>query len=110
MAEIIEFPDNIIGKEDHEKLESYGAHEISLGRATRYHWEKDDNGDPHFELYRGGANEEFVFSIGRDRKKDVFEARDNKRIVIVSGTLESVMAALDQKLMREHGEETDSPA
>ena len=109
MAEIIGLPENIIGKEDHEALESYGGHEISRGRATRFHWDKDEDGSPVFQIFRGGADEELVVTIRRDREKDEFQAITPQGKQIVSGTLEHVMAVLDEKLAREHGEETGGP-
>ena len=50
MTEIIKLPENFIGKEDREKMESFGGHEISHGRATRWHWGEDADGDDVFEI------------------------------------------------------------
>lgn len=109
MAEIIELPPNIIGKDDHKAIESFGGHEISHGRATRFHWDHANNDDPIFELYRGGADEELVVTIRRSRQKDEFQAADPQGEMIVSGSLDHVMAVLDEKLSREH-DESDTPA
>jgi hypothetical protein len=51
MTEIITLPDNFIGKEDREKLESFAAHTIAHGRATRLQWDKDTDGGDIFEIY-----------------------------------------------------------
>lgn len=108
MAEIINLPENIIGKEDHERLESFGAHEISHGRATRFHWDKNESHDPVFELYRGGPKEELAVRIHRDMAQDLFVAEDKNGETIVTGSLDHVMAVLDKRFTREH--DTDNPA
>lgn len=104
MADIIRLPDNFIGKEDHERLESFGAHMIAHGRATRWHWDKDTDGDDVFEIYRGGADEVLIVRINRDREKDTFRAEDAAGHAIASGALDHVMAIVDQKLALDHGE------
>jgi hypothetical protein len=108
MADIIELPDNLIGIEDKESIESFGGHEISHGRATRFHWDKNENKDPVFELYRGGANEKLVIVISRERKNHKFQAVDKNGKMIVSGALDHVMKILDQKLTNEH-DESETP-
>lgn len=107
---IIELPGNLIGLEDRKKLESYGGHEISHGRATRFHWGQDAHGDPVFEIYRGGAHEKLASRIGRHRTSDEFYAHTAAGVAIVSGTLDHVMAVLDKKLARDHGETGGTPA
>ncbi|MGA9573939.1 MAG: hypothetical protein WBS20_08340 [Lysobacterales bacterium] len=109
MNKTIKLPDNLIGKEDREKLESFGGHTIARGRATRWHWSEDANDDV-FEIYRGGANEVLASRIRRDRKMDVFYAHDAVGNPIGSGELEHVMAALEQYFIRLHGETPDTPA
>ena len=104
MADIVELPKNLIGLEDQESLEVYGGHHISRGRATRFHWDKDKYGDPVFELYRGGANEELITRISRDRERDVFLAENARGQLLIAGTLDHVMAVLERKLAREHDE------
>ena len=110
MAEIIKLPGNYIGKEDREKLESFGGHTISHGRATRWHWGEDADGDDVFEIYRGGEDETLVTRIGRDREMDAFCAHDAAGNLVVSGALEHVMAELDRYFVRIHGELPDTPA
>ena len=102
MAEISKLPENLIGKEDQARLESYGGHELALGRATRFHWARNEQGSPLFEIYRGGQEESLAVRIGRDRNRDEFWAEDPIGKLIVSGTLEHVMATLDKMLAREH--------
>ena len=109
MAEIIELPENIIGKEDHEKLESFGGHEISHGRATRYHWSEDNEGSPVFEIFRGGADEELVVRISRSREKHEYLVHDKNGRIVTEGTLDHIMAGLDNKLAIEHGEQPPIP-
>ena len=104
MAKIINLPDNFIGKEDREKLESFGGHEIAHGRATRWHWSKNANGDDVFEIYRGGANEELLVRISRDRKQDIFCVENSAGKRISSGTLDHIMAELDRFFAQIHGE------
>ena len=110
MTEIIKIADNFIGKEDREKLESFGGHTIALGRATRWHWEKDANKDDVFEIYIGGADEELAALVKRARKKDLFLGFDGDDNPIVSGTLEHVMAELDHYFQRLHYRSPDSSA
>lgn len=104
MDKITALPDNIINKEDRIKLESFGGHEIARGRATRFAWESTQDGSPVFSLYRGGAKEEHVFCISHNRTEDRFEAHDDQQGVVVHGTLSYVMAVLDQRMARDHGE------
>jgi hypothetical protein len=110
MAKIITLPDNLIGEDDREKIESFGGHTIAHGRATRWHWGKNDNGDDVFEFYRGGADEVLAARIYRDRKQDVFCAQDGSEKMITSGALEHVLAELDKYFARLHGEVPDTPA
>ena len=104
MAKIINLPDNFIGKEDREKLESFGGHEIGHGRATRWHWDKNANGDDIFEIYRGGPNEELVAQISRDRKQDIFYVKNASGKQVSAGTLDHIMAELDRFFAQMHGE------
>ena len=104
MGKLIELPDNLIGIEDQESLEAFGAHEISHGRATRFHWDYNNNDDPVFELYRGGADEVLTLKITRDRKKDEFQATTKGGDTIINGTLDEVMIKLDKKLKYERDE------
>ncbi|MFC7048342.1 hypothetical protein [Emcibacter nanhaiensis] len=104
MADIIKLPDNLISNDDRQKLESYGAHEIARGRATRFHWTESEQGDPLFEIYRGGAVEELVLQIGRHREQDEYYALDPSGQDLTSGSLDHVMAQLDRKLAWDHGE------
>jgi hypothetical protein len=97
MAQVIQLPDNFIGKADREKLESFGAHVIVHGRGTRWHWTKDVGGGDIFEIYRGGATETLIARIRRDRSRDLFRAEDASGGLIVAGTLEHVMAVLDRQ-------------
>jgi len=108
MSEIINLADNIISKEDHEQLASFGGHLIAHGRATRWHWGKADNGDDIFEIYRGGAEEELVIRISRNRKMDAFYAHDAMGKVVAAGVLDHVMAELERYFMLLHGESPDT--
>ena len=110
MADIIQIPDNFIGLHDREKLESFGGHSIAHGRATRWHWGQDEEGDSVFEIYRGGADELFSARINRDRKLDAFCAHDERDRLIASGELDHVLAELELYLMKLHGELPDAPA
>ena len=110
MTDIIKLADNFIGKEDRDKLESFGGHTIALGRATRWHWNKDKNNNDLFEFYMGGANEELAAYVKRDRKKDMFIAQDGSEKTIVSGSLEHVMAELDKYFQRLHSSPPDTSA
>lgn len=102
MSKVIQLPDNPIGRADRDRLESFGGHCIALGRATRWHWGQDAEGDPVFEIYRGGANAQLVASISRDRARDVFRVQDDMGGRHASGGLEYVLAVLDAYLARLH--------
>jgi hypothetical protein len=110
MTEIINLPNNFIGKEDCEKLESFGGHTIAHGRATYWHWAKDAEGNDVFEIYRGGEHETLTARISRDRQLDAFRACDATGGFIASGALERVFAELEVYFTRLHGEEPDVPA
>lgn len=89
---IVNLPDHFIGREDEQKLESYGAHLIGHGYATRYHWKKENSIIVAFEVYRGGADEAFLFAIRRNQEGDYFYLEDAGGIRAGRGTLQHVMA------------------
>ena len=95
-------------KQDHIALESFGGREISLARATRFHWSENKDGDPVFQLYKGGPNEYLSLYIERDRKNDVFIAMSGKDEELAQGSLDHVMAVIDKALAIQHGEDTPS--
>jgi hypothetical protein len=109
MTEIITLPDNFIGKEDREKLESFAAHTIAHGRATHWQWDKDADGGDSFEIYPVGADNRLTVRISRNRELDRFCARDTAQS-IASGALEHVFAELELYLVRLHGEGPDTYA
>jgi len=110
MTKIIKLPDNFIGREDREKLESFAGHTIARGRATRWHWGKDADGDDIFEIYPGRADNTLAVSISRNRELDAYHVRDAVGQTITSGTLEHVFAELEAYFVRVHGEGPDTPA
>jgi hypothetical protein len=110
MSDIIKLPDNLIGIEDRQRLESFGGHTIAHGRATRWHWGKDPDGDAVFEVYRGGAKQRLAVRIRRDRAQDSFCAQDADGNPIATGALDHVMAELEEYLIRLHGSPADTPA
>lgn len=97
---------NLIGTTDREILESYGKHAIVHGWATRFAWDEED-GDPRFDIFRGGVNEELALRIGRHRESDEFFAQDAAGQQIVAGTLDHVMAEMDAWL---NGEPKSGPS
>lgn len=104
MSEIINLAENIISKKNRAQLASFGGHTIAHGRATRWHWNKTDNGDDVFEIFRGGADEVLTICINRDRKTDAFYAHDAMGNMVASGELDHVMAELEQYFIQLHGE------
>lgn len=104
MSKVIGLPENFVSLEDRKRLESYGGHQIARGRATRFDWSKDADGNPVFDIYRGGAHEELVTRIRHARRQCAFQAENNLRETIASGTLNHVMAVLEDKFRHEHGE------
>jgi hypothetical protein len=104
MSKTIKLPENFFGKEDRKKLESFGGHSIALGRATRWHWARDSDGDDVFEIFSGGSDEVLIARILRDREQDAFCAFDATQTLITSGSLEHVFAGLESHLARLHGE------
>lgn len=104
MAEIIELPNNFFGKEDRERMESFGGHEIAHGRATRWHWAKDKDNDDIFQLYAGGADEYLLLTLSRDRQQDAYCAHDGEGQHLVSGSMDHVLAQVDEFLANVHGE------
>ena len=97
MAQVIRMPDNFISKADREKLESFGAHVIVHGRATRWHWAKDVGGGDIFEIYKAGRKGTPIVRIRRDRTRDVFCAEDASGGLVAAGTLAHVMAVLESQ-------------
>lgn len=95
--DVIRLADNLIGLADRKSLESYGAHVITHGWATRFGWGAED-GDPRFDIFRGGAKEHLALRIGRHRSTDEFFAVDTGGQIVVSGALDHVMAELDNWL------------
>lgn len=110
MTDIIELPNNFIGIDDKVKLESFGGHTIAHGRATRWHWDKNANNDDQFEIYCGGKHEILAVRIHRDRESDAFCAHNKEDELITSGTLEHIMAELENYFIRLHHEMPDTPA
>lgn len=101
--DIIKLAENLIGPADHKRLESFGAHVIMHGRATRFAWSEED-GDPRFDIFRGGADEELAARIGRHRDLHEFYAEDAAGRQIATGTLDHVMAELDAYLDHDKGD------
>jgi hypothetical protein len=110
MTEIIRLPDNLIGREDREKLESFAGHTVARGRAVRWHWGKDSAGNDIFEIQPGGVEHRPVVRISRSRTQDAYSARDAAGLPIVRGALDHVFAALEAYFVRLHGEGPDSYA
>lgn len=104
---VVELPENFIGVEDAEKLESFGAHLISHGRATRWHWNREHGIDVAFEIFRGGPHEELMFAVRRDRDNDAFYVADPAGAVVEQGSLDHVMAVIDAIVRATNG---DPPA
>jgi hypothetical protein len=102
VTDIIQLPGNLIGRSDRDRLESFGGHTIAHGRATRWRWGRDADGDEVFEIYRGGRDEELVARITRDRVHDVFCVHEVPYGRYIRGTLEHVLAELDGYLARLH--------
>ncbi len=94
---VIRLAKNLIGPADHLRLESYGAHVIQNGAATRFAWSEED-GIPHFDIFRGGADEVLAARISRHRDQHEFRAEDRAGQEIAAGTLDHVMAELDRFL------------
>lgn len=94
-GKIVELPDDFIGKEDEARIESFGAHLIAHGCATRWHWNREHGVDVGFELFRGGPDEELLFAIKRDRANDVFYVLDAAGKRVEEGKLDHIMAVVD---------------
>lgn len=110
MADIIRLPHNFIGTEDRQRLEAFGGHTIARGRATRWAWSRGADDEDRFELFAGGADEQRVASVTRDREADRFCAFDAEQRELANGDLNTVMAALEQFFVSRHGELPDAPA
>ena len=100
--DIIRLAENLIGPADHRRLESYGAHVIQHGWATRFSWSEED-GDPRFDIFRGGADERLAVRVGRHRDRHEFFAETAEGQRIAGGTLDHVMAELDVFLESDRG-------
>ena len=102
---IINLEENIINRNDQQKLQNFSGHSIAHGRATRWHWTHDDRNSAVLEIFRGGENEKLAVRIYRDRTHDVFNASDSQGQQISSGALDHIMAELEKYFMKLHGEE-----
>jgi hypothetical protein len=107
MTEIIRLPDNFIGREDREKLESFAGHIVARGRAVRWHWDKDAAGNDIFEIQPVGVDHRPAVQISRNRTQDAYAARDTAGRPIVKGALDHVFAELEAYFIRLHGEGPD---
>jgi hypothetical protein len=96
MTDIVSLPDNFIGKDDEQRLESFGAHLIAHGFATRWHWTRERGIDVAFEILKGGAHERLLVYFERDRERDAFRAKDGGGTLVAEGTLDHVMAVVDR--------------
>jgi hypothetical protein len=92
---VVKLPSDFIGKTDESKLESFGAHLIAHGAATRWHWRRSGGVDTAFLIYRGGRNEKLLVSIARDSSRDVYYANDPNGRKLTKGSLEAVMTIVD---------------
>ncbi len=101
MADIVNLTSTAL-QHDRERLESFGGHTIARGRATRWHWAQDSEGNSVFDIFRGGEHEVLAARIARNLKS--FHARDADGELIVSGSLDHVFAELDDYFARQHGE------
>jgi hypothetical protein len=110
MTRVIRLPDNFIGKEDRDKLESYAGHTIARGRATRWSWGKCADGDDRFEIHTGGADDRLAVTVSRNREQDAFYVCDAAGRLITTGPLDHVFAELEDYFIRIHGERPDTPA
>lgn len=97
---VVKLPDGFIGKDDEARLESFGAHLISHGIATRWHWRRRRGIDVAFEIYCGGMEGELLASISRDRRNDVFTVKDGYGRLVDAGTLERIMTTIDAHARR----------
>ena len=110
MSTVIHLPENFISKDDRVRLESFGGHTIGHGRATRWQWVQDVDGDDAFRIFRGGAAERLAAVIRRNREHDAFHADDGEKLIIATGALDHVLGAVDAYFMTLHGEVPDEPA
>jgi hypothetical protein len=96
MPDIVNLPENFIGKDDEQRLESFGAHLIARGRATRWHWNRERGIDVAFDIFVGGSQERLFVSIVRDREHDKFIAKNARGRFVGDGSLDHVMAVVDK--------------
>ncbi|HEU4618562.1 MAG TPA: hypothetical protein VFV10_10995 [Gammaproteobacteria bacterium] len=105
MPDIVNLPANFIGKDDEQRLESFGGHLIAHGCATRWHWNREGGIDVAFDVFRGGSEERLFVSISRDRQHDKFIARNARGRLVADGPLDHVMAVVDKLARSSHRDE-----
>ena len=105
MPDIVNLPPNFIGKDDEQRLESFGAHLIAHGWATRWRWNREHGIDVAFDLFIGGAQERLFVSISRDSGHDKFIAQNARGGVLDDGPLDHVMAVVDKLARAAHRDE-----
>ncbi len=106
---VVKLPDAFFSKEDEQRLESFGAHLIAHGKATRWRWARQNGIDVAFDVYRGGPDEELMFSFSRDRERErgYYQLTDAAGRTLEKGKLERLMFTADQLSTPDPG---DAPA
>lgn len=95
---IVSLPTDFIGKEDEQRLESFGAYLISHGLATRWQWRRENGIDTGFEILQGTQGDELVCTIRRDARRDTWYVADPDGGTVDEGELEQLMAFVDERL------------
>jgi hypothetical protein len=94
--DVLHLPEDFIGNEDRTKLESFAAHLIAHGRATRWHWIETGGVAVALQIFSGGARaEKLMVRIARDRTDDCFYAEDAAGARLADGRLEAIMTVID---------------
>lgn len=108
---VIKLPDAYFSKEDEQRLESFGAHLIAHGKATRWRWVRKNGIDVAFNVYRGGPDEVLMFSFSRDREREgergYYLLTDATGRTLEKGKLERLMFTADLLATPDPG---DAPA
>ena len=95
---IIALPDSFIGKADQVRLESFAAHLIAHGWASRWYWNRQPGPDMALHVYKRRCDERPMLCLIRSRINRAFCAKDAAGNTIAEGELRYVMRVVDTRV------------
>ena len=100
---ILLLADTSIGKPDRLRLESFAAHLVAHGWASRWQWQRKRGLAMTLHVYKG-SGEQPLFFLNRSRADRAFFAKDSAGRIIAQGPLPHVLAVAN-RFARGYGRE-----